>query len=127
MNKIQSIEELFALRDKVKSQVRIREQGEHIEELTTVTVYMGASGKEAGAKEIFNYFMDSIAEQDNTDIVVMQADNTNSNQSEPLVAVSIPGKDTVLFGNVTKDKVDEIITKYIGEGEMIDGIVSLTS
>lgn len=126
MKKLNSIDDLLALREQVKSQVRIRVQGERIEEMTTVTVYVGTSGYKAGAKEIFNYFVDTLAAHGIDDVAVFQADSSGLGDFEPLVGVSVPGKDSVLFGKVTKTKVDDIIEKYIQNNEEIDGVLSLS-
>lgn len=127
MGKLKSIEEVYALRDKVKSKVKIREQGERIEELITVTVYMGQSGYKAGAKEILNHFIDTLAKHEAANVVVLQADSSGLGAFEPLVGVAFPGQGAVLFGKVDYSKADEIIEEYIIKGKSIDGILSLTT
>lgn len=127
MNKIKSVDELLALRERVKAQVKVREQGEHIEDLTSVTVFMGNSGYKAGAKDIFHYFTDRLSQLEMDEVVVFQADSSGLSMFEPLVGVSLSGKEQVLFGKVTKEKVDEIIEQYIKNGQKIDGILSLTA
>lgn len=126
MEKLNSLDDLLALKEQVKSQVRIRVQGELVGKITTVTVYIGTSGYKAGAKEIFNYFVDTLSAHGIDDVAVFQADSSGLGDFEPLVGVSVPGKDSVLFGRVTKEKADEIIERYIQKNEEIDGILSLT-
>jgi NADP-reducing hydrogenase subunit HndB len=43
--------------------------------------------------------------------------------AEPTIEVRRPGEDPVVFGNVDKLKADEIIEKYIKNGEFVDGIL----
>jgi NADP-reducing hydrogenase subunit HndB len=43
--------------------------------------------------------------------------------AEPTIEVQRPGEEPVVYGNVDKLKADEIIEKYIKNGEMIDGIL----
>jgi NADP-reducing hydrogenase subunit HndB len=43
--------------------------------------------------------------------------------AEPTIEVQRPGEEPVVYGNVDKLKADEIIEKYIKNGELIDGIL----
>ena len=62
MERIQSKEALLKLRDTFKENLRVREQGEQIEKLITIKVFMGSSGYKSGAKEILNHiFIDGLS------------------------------------------------------------------
>lgn len=113
MKKLNSVEELFALRDKTKSQVKVRVQGENISNIVAVTVFMGNGGFKDGAKEIFNYFFDAFSAQGIEKAAVMQGDIAESEGPNPLVRVCVPGREPMLFSHVTPKKADEIIEKYI--------------
>lgn len=43
--------------------------------------------------------------------------------AEPTVEVKLPGQEPIVFGWVTKERADEIIEKYIRNGELIEGII----
>ena len=43
--------------------------------------------------------------------------------AEPTVEITIPGKDPMVFGYVDPKKADEIIERYIKQGELVDGII----
>lgn len=127
MEKVHSKEELLALRDSYQGQLRIRVQGEQIESLTSITVFMGYSGYKSGAKEIFNHFFEAVWERNIDNIVILQADSSGLLAFEPLVGVTLPGKHQVLFGKVDLKKADEIIDEYIVKGCAIDGILALSN
>lgn len=113
MNKLNSVEELYALRDKVKSQIKVRVQGENIEELTSITVYMGNGGIEAGAKSLFHYFFDVIEKNGIETVVVMQGNVAETEGENPIVKVTLPDKEPLFFSNVNETIADEIMNKYV--------------
>ena len=39
---------------------------------------------------------------------------------------TLPGKEPLVFGHVKKAKVDEIIDRYIRNGELLDDIIPVT-
>jgi NADP-reducing hydrogenase subunit HndB len=45
--------------------------------------------------------------------------------AEPTVEVTLPGHDPVIFGNVSMDRADQIIEKYMKRGEVVQGLIPL--
>ncbi|MGB4328526.1 MAG: (2Fe-2S) ferredoxin domain-containing protein, partial [Tenuifilum sp.] len=43
--------------------------------------------------------------------------------AEPTIEVKLPNADPVVFGYVDTKKADEIIERYIKNGELVDGII----
>ncbi|MCK7529907.1 MAG: (2Fe-2S) ferredoxin domain-containing protein [Marinilabiliales bacterium] len=43
--------------------------------------------------------------------------------AEPTVEVQLPGQEPVVYGFVDQKRADEIIEKYIKNGELVDGII----
>jgi NADP-reducing hydrogenase subunit HndB len=43
--------------------------------------------------------------------------------AEPTLEVTIPGKDPIVYGFVDIKRADQIIEKYIKNGELVDGII----
>lgn len=113
MAKINSVKELMELRDKHRSYIKVRVQGDNIEKCTVITVAMGECGAAKGAREIFNALYDKVDALNLDDVVVMQADCFGFCDAEPTVEVACPGEDPVIYGNVTLEKVDGIIDKHI--------------
>ena len=43
--------------------------------------------------------------------------------AEPTIEVTLPGKEPIVFGYVDSKKADQIIEKYIKNGELVEGII----
>lgn len=123
MAKIKSLEELKALRDAVQSKIDVREHGDNVEKMIVVRVAMATCGIAAGAREIMNHMANAIREQDINNVMITQVGCMGYCYAEPTIEITLPGKEPVVYGNVTIDKANEIIEKHIKNGEMIDGII----
>ncbi|NLK63112.1 MAG: (2Fe-2S) ferredoxin domain-containing protein [Fusobacteria bacterium] len=123
MSKIKSLEELKNLRAKLQEKVDIREKGDKIEELIQVRIAMATCGIAAGAKQTMEDFITKMNEEGIKNVVVTQTGCMGYCHSEPTVEITLPNKEPVVYGNVNKSKVDEIVTKYIKNGELVDGII----
>ncbi len=123
MAKIKSLEELKKLRENLQNKVELREKGENVENLVQVKVSMATCGIAAGAKKV----MDAIIEESNKNglknVVVTQTGCMGLCHSEPTIEVTLPQKEPVIFGNVDKEKVVEIVEQYIKNGNLVDGII----
>jgi NADP-reducing hydrogenase subunit HndB len=115
MKIIKSHEEL----KKLKAEALERIYGK---EKIRVRVHMGTSGLASGAKEIYN-FIKTEFEKRNIDADVIGTGDMGYSFAEPTIEVKRPGEDPVVFGNVDKMKADEIIEKYVKNGEYVDGIL----
>jgi NADP-reducing hydrogenase subunit HndB len=104
---------------KLKAAARERIYGK---EKTRVKVHMGTSGLASGAKEIYD-FVKTEFEKRNIDAVVFGTGDMGYSYAEPTIEVKRPGEEPVVFGNVDKLKADEIIEKYVKNGEYVDGIL----
>jgi NADP-reducing hydrogenase subunit HndB len=87
-----------------------------------VRVHMGTSGLASGAKEIFDFFKVEL-EKRSIDASVVSAGDLGYSFAEPTIEVKRPNENPVVFGNVDKLRADEIIEKYIKNGELVDGIL----
>lgn len=122
MAKVTSLDELRKIRERLLSDMKIRENINHPEDLPQIKVSMGTCGIAAGAKEVMSRF---IAELDvrGTEAVVTQTGCMGRCDAEPTVEITLPGGEPVLFGDVTPDRVPEIIDRYILRGEPVEGIL----
>lgn len=125
MTKVKTLDDLIRLRDELRTRLELREKGEHPERLIQVKVAMATCGIASGAKEIMDYFMDELPKR-NIAAVVTQTGCMGYCYAEPTIEVTLPGKEPVVFGHVTKTKADEIIEKYLKAGELVDGIIPQT-
>ncbi len=122
MTKIKSMADLRKLKDEVQSKIKLRENSDNPEQVVQIKVGMATCGIASGAKNTMNYFIEEL-EQEAIDAVVTQTGCMGFCYAEPTVEVTLPNKEAVVFGNVGKEKVREIINVYIKRGELIDGII----
>ncbi len=115
MKVIKSHEEL----KKLKAEAWERIYGK---EKIRVRVHMGTSGLASGAKEIYD-FIKAEFEKRNIDADVIGTGDMGYSFAEPTIEIKRPGEEPVVFGNVDKLKADEIIEKYVKNGEYVDGIL----
>ena len=103
----------------IKNEVRERMYGK---EKIRIRVHMGTSGLASGAKAIFDFLKDEL-EKRSIDASVISAGDMGYSFAEPTIEVKRLSEDPVVFGNVDKLKADEIIEKFIKNGELVDGIL----
>jgi NADP-reducing hydrogenase subunit HndB len=104
---------------KSKANIQARMHGK---EKNRIRVHMGTSGLASGAKEIFD-FLTLELEKRSIEADIIKTGDLGYCFAEPTIEVKLQGKEPVIFGNVDKLKADEIIEKYIKNGEYIDGIL----
>lgn len=122
MSKIKSLADLKKLSGALKSEIDLREKGDSPESIAQIKVGMATSGIASGAKEIFNYFAEELPKR-SIDAVVSQTGDMGYCYAEPTIEVKLPGQDPIVFGYVDIKKADEIIEKYIKNGELVEGII----
>lgn len=122
MSKIKSLADLKKMRDEVRSKITLRERSDSPDERVQVRVAMATCGIASGAKDVMEFMIDSF-EKRNVDAVVTQTGCMGYCYAEPTIEVKVPGKDPIVFGYVDVNKADEIIEKYIKNGELLDGII----
>ena len=93
-----------------------------VNEKVRIRVHMGTSGIASGAREI-QEFLSIELEKRNIDAVIIKTGDLGYSFAEPTIEVTRPGEDPVVFGNVDKQRADEIIEKYIKNGEYVEGIL----
>jgi NADP-reducing hydrogenase subunit HndB len=94
----------------------------HAKGKTRIKVHMGTSGLASGAKDILD-FLTLELEKRSIDAEVIRTGDLGYCFAEPTIEVKRPNEDPVIFGNVDKMKADEIIEKYIKNGEFVEGIL----
>ncbi|MFO7755402.1 MAG: (2Fe-2S) ferredoxin domain-containing protein [Bacteroidales bacterium] len=122
MEKIKTLDDLKKISKNFKTGIKLREKSEHPEDLVRIKVAMATCGIASGAREVMEY-LDSELEKRGIEAVVTQTGCMGYCYAEPTVEVSLPGKEPVVYGDVTTSRADEIIEKYIKNGELVDGII----
>ena len=111
-----SLEQLAAIRDKMKDKVVIREGANE----TRVVVGMATCGIAAGARPILNAFVDGVAKEGlNDNVTVSQTGCIGICQYEPVVEVFESGKEKVTYVKLTAEKVEKIIKEHLVGGNVV--------
>lgn len=124
MGKVKTLEDLRNLRDTLKRNTAIRDRSEKTDEIVQIKVAMATCCIASGSRETMNYIADEL-EKRNIDAVVTQTGCMGYCYAEPTVEVKMPGKEPIVFGYVNEKKADEIIEKYIRNGELVEGIIPM--
>jgi len=122
MNKVKSLDDLKKMRERLQGELNIREHSNNPDSMVQVKVSMGTCGIAAGAKEVFSCFVSELDKQ-KVDAVVTQTGCMGYCNAEPTIEITLPGKEGIVFGYVTPDRVGEIVEKYIRNGELVEGII----
>ena len=83
---------------------------------------MATCGIASGSKDVMEYMVDEMDKR-NIDAIVTQTGCMGYCYAEPTIEVTLPGQEPVVYGYVDTKKADEIIEKYIRNGELVDGII----
>jgi NADP-reducing hydrogenase subunit HndB len=122
MSKIQSITDLKKIRDKRKSVRNSDANAVTGEGLVRVKVAMATCGIASGARDTMDFMSDAL-EKRGVNALVSPVGCMGYCYAEPTIEVTLPGRDPVVFGEVSRERADEIIEKYIKGGESVDGII----
>jgi len=87
-----------------------------------VKVAMATCSIAAGATDIFHLISEHI-EKRGINAIVTKTGCMSYCYAEPTIEVTLPGKEPIVFGDVDATRADEIIEKYIKNGELVDGII----
>jgi NADP-reducing hydrogenase subunit HndB len=122
MTKIKSLDDLRKQKEALQNQIKLRETADNPESVVQVKVGMATSGIASGAKEIMEFMITALQKR-NINALVTQAGDMGYCFAEPTIEITRPGEAPVVFGYVTIEKADEIIEKYIKNGELVEGIL----
>ena len=110
---MKSLEELAAIRDKMKSTKTTR-QSAH--DHTKVLVGMATCGIAAGARPVLSTFVEEVARRDLHDVLVSQTGCIGICQFEPVVEVVKDGQDKVTYVNMDPEKVKRVVAEHLVGG-----------
>ena len=122
MTKITSLADLRRIKSDVEVKMNLRERSESPESMVQIRVAMATCGIASGAKIVMDYLVNELDKR-SIPAVVTQTGCMGYCFAEPTVEITIPGKDPMVFGYVDPKKADEIIERYIKQGELVDGII----
>ena len=127
MDKVKSLDDLRKMKAAMQNATELREKGQNIDKLIEVKVSMATCGIAAGARETMAAMMDEATKRGIKNIVFTQSGCMGYCHSEPTVTIVRPGEEPVTFGDVKGKRITEIFDSYILKGELVDGIIPLSS
>lgn len=113
---MKSLAELQAIRDRVRNQVGLRDDGEGG---VRIVVGMATCGIAAGARPVLNEFLKEITNRNLNGVTVAQTGCIGMCRLEPIVEVFKPGEEKVTYIQMTPDKVARIVTEHIVNGRPV--------
>ena len=114
---MKSLEELKAIRDKMKGQIGMR--SEHADN-TRVVVGMATCGIASGARPVLNLLVKEVEDRKLEHVAVTQTGCIGLCQYEPIVEVYEPGKEKVTYVKVNEEKAKEILEQHLVRGQVLD-------
>ena len=114
---MKSLEELKAIRDKMKGQIGMR--SEHADN-TRVVVGMATCGIASGARPVLNLLVKEVEDRKLEHVTVTQTGCIGLCQYEPIVEVYEPGKEKVTYVKVNEEKAQEILEQHLVRGQVLD-------
>lgn len=119
MPAIKSLEELKRIREEALQKRNLKEQTRQVE----IIVGMGTPGIAAGARETMKAILQFIEDHHLEDITVRQTGNIGLDSFEPIVQIQLQDQDKVSYGNITADKVNDLLRQHILEGRIVQQYV----
>ena len=113
---MKSLEELAAIRDRMKSTVMLREGSNAIR----IVVGMATCGIAAGARPVLNTFVEEVNKQGLIDkATVTQTGCIGICRFEPVVEVYEAGKEKVTYVKMTTEKAQRVVAEHIKGGKVV--------
>ena len=113
---MKSLEELAALRERMKNSVAMRQDNSNT---TRVVVGMATCGIAAGARPVLTAFVEEVNRRGLQDVTVTQAGCIGMCKLEPIVEVFQPGKEKVTYVKMTPEKVARIVAEHLVNGSPV--------
>ena len=110
------IGDLERVREKVRKTSTLR-QGKA---RAKVTIHMGTCGIAAGARKILTALMEEIEAAKLTDIIVTTSGCAGLCSREPMATLEVTGNPPVKYGDLTPEKIKEILYEHIINGNIIE-------
>ena len=113
---MKSLEELAAIRNKMKDKVALRENSGDIR----IVVGMATCGIAAGARPVLNAFVEQVNAAGLTaSVTVTQTGCIGICQYEPVVEVFEAGKEKVTYVKMTADMVSRVVEEHLKGGNPV--------
>ena len=114
---MKSLEELKAIRDKMKGQIGSRSEDE---DKTRVVVGMATCGIASGARPVLNFLVNEVQARHLDNVVVTQTGCIGLCQYEPIVEVFEPGREKITYVKMNEDKALEVLEEHLIKGNVVE-------
>ncbi len=115
MPTVKSLDDLKKIREEALKKQEMKETTGK----TEVIVGMGTVGIAAGARETLKAILDTIEEDNLSDIVVRQTGNIGLDSFEPIVQVVLPGQEKITYGKVNPEMARRIMNEHVVGGKIV--------
>lgn len=113
---MKSLEELKAIREKMQSQINLRqENGDTIR----VVVGMATCGIAAGARPVLNAMVDEISKRGLKNVQVTQTGCIGVCRLEPIVEVYAPGQEKVTYVKMDEERAKRVVVEHLVNGQVV--------
>lgn len=113
---MKSLQELNALRDKMKSQIGLREDNS---DQIRIVVGMATCGIAAGAREVMTEILSEVSRRNLQNVKVVQTGCIGVCRLEPIVEIYAPNSEKVTYVKVSPEKVARIISEHIVNNQVV--------
>ena len=113
---MKSLEELAALRERMKNSVAMRQDNSNT---TRVVVGMATCGIAAGARPVLTAFTNEVAKRDLQNVMITQTGCIGLCQYEPIVEVYEPVKEKVTYVKMDSDKAKRVVDEHLVNGNPV--------
>ena len=107
---MKSLEELKAIREKMKRQMEVRDNDENT---IRVVVGMATCGIAAGARPVMTAFLDEVERRGLSNISVSQTGCIGVCRLEPVAEVFVPGEEKVTYVKLRPEMVPAIVEQHL--------------
>jgi len=111
-----SIEELRAIREKMREQIDLRQKGE---DNIRVVVGMATCGIAAGARPVLHTLTDEVRRRNLANVTVSQTGCIGLCRLEPIIEVFELGKEKVTYVEVTPEKASRIVLEHLVNNQVV--------
>jgi len=113
---MKSLAELAAIKDRMKQNATMREDGDSA---TRLVVGMATCGIAAGARAIINEVTAELAKRELEHVTVAQTGCIGMCRLEPIMDVIVPGQEPITYVHLTPDKISKIIDEHVINGNPV--------
>ena len=111
-----SIEELREIREKMRSQIDLRQKDENN---IRVIVGMATCGIAAGARPVLNAFTEETRKRNLTNVTIGQTGCIGLCQREPIVEVFEPDKEKVTYVDMDAEKAVRVVLEHLVNRQVV--------